>query len=311
MPPKSKNRHLYDPQFSKILDAIALPQKIKCGRCNMFRGQPNYSTRQLRDARMKIYEKGQQAVYKISCNKCTGQPLVELECSMCNKTKGLEDFAKNQRNKPDSAECFACTEGRLDLTPVDEEVYEDPRKAFLPAEGVENNNPDYWSSAHSARSTASQFDDQDREDTPAEGGGVTLTLVDNFRGLRVHSSDMHSRTGTLIESDDMYSHSGRAPSTGGPVQSVDDGWTVANKKSDKKPGVFDPTKYGKPQSGATPSTLTNASMNSNYTEPSDNNGKWAKIKAYKPPPKQQQVDDWESESSESEDDGDDDSDLEV
>lgn len=37
------------------------------------------------------------------CTKCTGQQNVEMTCKFCDVTKGLEDFAKNQRNNPDNA----------------------------------------------------------------------------------------------------------------------------------------------------------------------------------------------------------------
>lgn len=60
----------------------------------------NFSSKQLNDARFAIKNRAQ---YKIKCTRCTGGTLVELECMMCNEWKGLEEFAKSQRTKPDSA----------------------------------------------------------------------------------------------------------------------------------------------------------------------------------------------------------------
>lgn len=37
------------------------------------------------------------------CRNCVGGQTVELTCCICDKTKGLEHFSKNQRHDPDSA----------------------------------------------------------------------------------------------------------------------------------------------------------------------------------------------------------------
>ena len=68
---------------------------------------------------------------------CTGGQPVEIECSVCGITKGLEAFAKSQRKKIDTAECFKCTEKRLDVDPINEDVYEDERGSRTFDEGSE------------------------------------------------------------------------------------------------------------------------------------------------------------------------------
>lgn len=99
--------------------------RLKCDRCNKNKGQSAFSNKQLTDARYAIKNHGQVAPYKIKCMPCTGNQPIEIECSVCNITKGLEEFAKSQRKRIDTAECFKCTEKRLDVDPVNEQVYED------------------------------------------------------------------------------------------------------------------------------------------------------------------------------------------
>ncbi|EAT85278.2 hypothetical protein SNOG_07812 [Parastagonospora nodorum SN15] len=58
--------------------------------------------RQLTDLRWQVRTAGNYT-QPINCRRCTGEPLVEIECFMCHKTKGLEEFAKSQRCSPDHA----------------------------------------------------------------------------------------------------------------------------------------------------------------------------------------------------------------
>lgn len=39
------------------------------------------------------------------CRHCVGSQSVELTCTVCDRTKGLEDFAKSQRANRDNAVC--------------------------------------------------------------------------------------------------------------------------------------------------------------------------------------------------------------
>lgn len=82
---------------------------------------------------------------------------------MCHKTKGLEEFAKSQRKKPDSAvstntqlagallicsqKCYACVDDQLAQDAVEDEAYEEPHKAFIPVEHSAGNYPEYWTSS--------------------------------------------------------------------------------------------------------------------------------------------------------------------
>jgi DNA repair protein RAD7 len=120
--------------------------KIKCGRCQKNLPQVKYSIKQLTDARWQIKNSGK--MYKaINCQSCTGQQKVEIECTMCGKTKGLEDFAKSQRSKPDTAKCFKCVEAQLADEAFNEDRYEDLEKAFITPDHSKGQYPEYWSAA--------------------------------------------------------------------------------------------------------------------------------------------------------------------
>jgi DNA repair protein RAD7 len=76
---------------------------------------------------------------------------------MCNKIKGLEAFAKSQRNKPDTAKCFECVEAQLAMEPVNEDRYEDLDKAFVTPDHSGGRYPEYFSSATSTTGSSSTF----------------------------------------------------------------------------------------------------------------------------------------------------------
>lgn len=61
-----------------------------------------YSEKQLTDVRWQL-SRANKITTNPKCLKCAGQTIVEIECVMCHKTKGLEDFAKAQRKKLDDA----------------------------------------------------------------------------------------------------------------------------------------------------------------------------------------------------------------
>jgi hypothetical protein len=141
-----KTHHHHQSTNSDSLKGIALPAKIKCGRCQKNLPQVKFSMKQLTDARWQI--KNSSKVYKpINCHNCTGQQVVEVECTMCGKTKGLEDFAKSQRRNPDTAKCFKCVEAQLANEAFDEEKYEDPDKAFAAPDHSNGQYPEYFSAA--------------------------------------------------------------------------------------------------------------------------------------------------------------------
>jgi hypothetical protein len=84
------------------LKGVPMPPKLKCSRCDKYKGHTAFSEKQLNDARMSFRNR---TTYNIRCGPCNGGQLVEIECCYCGKTKGLDEFAKSQRTKPDSAVC--------------------------------------------------------------------------------------------------------------------------------------------------------------------------------------------------------------
>ena len=90
------------------LQDVPLPPKIKCHRCEKNLPTVKFSEKQLNDFRAQIYQTyGENTTSRIICRKCIGgaQAIVELECTVCGKTKALDAFAKSQRKVPDTAVC--------------------------------------------------------------------------------------------------------------------------------------------------------------------------------------------------------------
>ncbi|KAF2263439.1 hypothetical protein CC78DRAFT_617697 [Lojkania enalia] len=307
----NKNKgHAYDFQAQIALRGVTIPNKLKCDRCSRYFGHTRFSHKQILDAKRAIKDKGVNATYRIKCMACAGGPLVEIECMMCHKTKGLEEFAKVQRAKPDNAKCMACVEDQLALDAVEHDKYEDGRKAFEQVDSSGGVYPDYWVPDMSTASN-SGFDDED----DASGG---ISLDTGMRKLSIANSSGNSSS--LIGSEFSY---------GGPVQHAEQEWTQVQgafswKSSSNTSSVsgFDPSKYGNPSFRSSSVIRTTETINSTFTEKSEIKGGWAKIKAYKPQPqvvpasapapKAESVveDDWSSDESENEEkqDNNDDSD---
>ncbi len=90
--------------------SLSYRSRLKCTRCHKWKGTTNYSNKQLADLRYKIFTHGHAATEDgsgIKCRVCTGQQIVEMHCYMCNRTKGLDEFAKAQRSDPDHAVAIA------------------------------------------------------------------------------------------------------------------------------------------------------------------------------------------------------------
>lgn len=138
--------------------------------CSRNFNQANFSQKQLTDVRYQLSTRG-QILTNPRCLKCTGQPLVELECFMCHKTKGLEAFAKSQRQDTDNAvrilcdwstqamltaskRCLDCTMHQTTRQPINEANYDEPGKAFVRTERS-GGYPDYFATTNSTRDTAS------------------------------------------------------------------------------------------------------------------------------------------------------------
>ncbi|KAF2090276.1 hypothetical protein K490DRAFT_54669 [Saccharata proteae CBS 121410] len=112
-----------------------VPDKIKCDRCKKLKGRMNYSNKRILDLEERI-SRGQSKT--VTCSACLGGQVQELECRMCLKWKGLDDFAKAQRKNPDGAKCNKCMLRQLEAETPQEfgnvgEIEDDDKDAEEPA----------------------------------------------------------------------------------------------------------------------------------------------------------------------------------
>ncbi|RAL10650.1 uncharacterized protein BO97DRAFT_426414 [Aspergillus homomorphus CBS 101889] len=111
----------YSDALREQINNVALPEKVKCFSCKKLR-QPNaYSKRQQEIIRHAVVLQGKRAANftcEARCRTCIGGSVVELKCSICDKTKTLEHFAKNQRGDRDTARCLNCVQSALDVEPL-------------------------------------------------------------------------------------------------------------------------------------------------------------------------------------------------
>nr|KMM70616.1 hypothetical protein CPAG_06927 [Coccidioides posadasii RMSCC 3488] len=108
----------------RALERTHLPDKIKCKICKKIRGANAFSKRQLEELRKAILKNGATGLNGpgyAGCRSCISHQTVELTCCVCDKTKPLEYFSKNQRKDPDNARCTNCVQGYLDIEPVMED----------------------------------------------------------------------------------------------------------------------------------------------------------------------------------------------
>ena len=81
------------------------PARICCKICKKNKSQTQYSNKQLNDLKYKVYKFGRSVATgdTIRCRECTGVQTTELRCAFCEVKKSLNEFALNQRSKPDYA----------------------------------------------------------------------------------------------------------------------------------------------------------------------------------------------------------------
>ncbi|KAE9972320.1 hypothetical protein BLS_004071 [Venturia inaequalis] len=106
------------------LKNIALPDKLRCKRCNKWKkadadGMENFSKKQLAGLREKIYHsgRGKQTPIDVVCITCNSGGNCELHCAYCDTTKGLESFALAQRKNPIAPKCLICMSEQLEFDP--------------------------------------------------------------------------------------------------------------------------------------------------------------------------------------------------
>ncbi|KAH7116835.1 Stc1 domain-containing protein [Dendryphion nanum] len=292
---RSKKYH-YDPSYQQQLQAISLPSKIKCSRCEKHYNPENYSAKQLTDAKENIKAHKSNPFSTIKCRRCTGSQVVEIECTKCGITKGIEEFAKIQRTRPDEARCYRCMNKQTEQEAVSEYS---KHNAFLIPDYSAGKAPEYWNPETITSLNTSQADDHNGSDE--EDGGISITS--KMSTLSVDAKPLIDTTPWGEERD----------KTGGPVQGGEDtigtsSWHTKSLIPSIVAGGFDPRAYGSRVGSSVAGSAK--SSGPKFIPPDDMKSKngWAKIPAYKPPPvpesEPEEEDDWPSESDNDDSDGD-------
>ncbi|KAF1851643.1 uncharacterized protein K460DRAFT_38780 [Cucurbitaria berberidis CBS 394.84] len=271
-----RNMHTYNQEEIDRLQGIPLPEKIRCGRClKNLNSQAKYSVKQLTEARAQIKNFGRMNK-AINCRKCMGEKATEIECTVCNKTKGLEEFANSQRNKPDTARCFKCTDERVSQEAINDEKYKDPKNAFVTPDHSGGNYPEYFSSATSTTDSSSTYGDKSWNSVNGDHDNGSIALTQGLQAMSVSGS-----------SNETAANSGYTYPSARDFKSGDDGnWTEVRTKSWHTESTgpastssgFNSNRYGKaPATSTTGPALTLVSGGAERSETSESrhNG-WAK-----------------------------------
>ena len=240
---------------------------MKCDKCDKWKGHQNFAAKRLNDARLKVH---QRKTFSISCKQCVGTQIVEIECTRCSETKGLEEYAKSQR-KPDTAVCMACMEKQLELDPISGRQYEDNRDAFMLPEKTEW--PDYWN-PEAGSSRATDHATEHATDTSSTGG---VSLNESMSHLK-----LSSKMGPAFSAANGADPSWKSSKSQSLLIDVSDDTapTAATAGSSATTG-FNPNKYGNPcsQSVGSSKTWSTNVPGAHSVKPVGKSG-WAKIPAY-------------------------------
>ncbi|PLB55695.1 hypothetical protein P170DRAFT_471102 [Aspergillus steynii IBT 23096] len=247
----------YSETVKRQLERVVMPEKVKCEVCKKFRLQSFYSKRQLENLRNAIVIQGTRAAHgaHAKCRDCVGTPNFELHCCICDQTKGLEDFAKNQRQNRDAARCLDCVQTHTDVEPVLEE-----NKHLLGIEGsAASVSTSQVGDEMYADTTRKSFDrDEDVDDDASSiGGGVWLETGNNAKAMS--GGKITGDRGNASGSQGNLHRRTAAPSEAS--QSVHGGW-----------GSW----------GVTLSSQAAFSSNNNYAAQTTSRSRFAKIPAARP-----------------------------
>ncbi|RMY90636.1 hypothetical protein D0862_09913 [Hortaea werneckii] len=232
-----------------VIQNVALPEKIKCSRCNKLKAPSNYSNKQIDDLKKKIHQEyGFNATTQgfVPCMTCTGAPRTEMECHYCGITKSLDHFSKQQRKDPDRASCWDCMAERQNQP--------------AGAGGSDDDSP------------TSEDEDSYGDDSDDEVGTVSGT----YATLSINSS---TARGTSSNGGVLLGSKGPGGHTGSTLSSTQGGGVAL--------AGFRPV--GTTALGRAPSTVTQSSTNPTPTssrgekkgvlQDSSNDNKFAKVKA--------------------------------
>ncbi|KAB8278645.1 Stc1 domain-containing protein [Aspergillus minisclerotigenes] len=161
----------YSDAIKRQLERVVIPDRVKCMTCKKIRMQSAYSKRQLDVLRNAIVVQGGRALTGpglAKCRECVGGQTVELRCVICDETKGLEEFAKNQRHDRDHARCLGCVQNHTETEPVFEE-----QKLLAESEMSTAQDTTTSSQADDGYAYSTTYgEDEEDDDDYSIGGGV-------------------------------------------------------------------------------------------------------------------------------------------
>ncbi|KAI5818216.1 hypothetical protein BZA77DRAFT_20414 [Pyronema omphalodes] len=186
MPPKSKNPGYYGAAIGRNLvnqrakvgvtgainPAGNMPSNITCYVCKKSKPLDQYAKRQaqrFQDTIHNPYAPGGRSKKdpKVTCRDCTPQQTTELKCCICEKVKGLNFFANNQRRNRTEARCIACLSSVLEVEPDD---------------------PDFIDGVHTGNDYEDHSDDDDESDDSDEGDFDVATSDEDEKPKPIRNS---------------------------------------------------------------------------------------------------------------------------
>ncbi|KAF2760481.1 hypothetical protein EJ05DRAFT_286215 [Pseudovirgaria hyperparasitica] len=263
-----------------------LPSKIKCYKCNKPKTVTAFSTKQRENAQSSV-RCGRPI--QIACVECNQQTVVEITCIECKVTKSVPEFSKAQAKETDTARCFKCVEERTTME-AQKSDSDDDDAAYSADDDDDDATSFFLSSIPSQTGRA----------TSNNGSGVAVGPVsspsvssyddtrDGFMPYKTKSYISGQTAGKSHNRVPMHNWApGRAQEASRSTPSIATGVSLLTQSG------FNPRGYGHPGSSTAPSVSgsewgsTNTERNSTRNVTGAKHRAFAKVKAYKPPKKEE------------------------
>ncbi|OJJ80614.1 uncharacterized protein ASPGLDRAFT_51475 [Aspergillus glaucus CBS 516.65] len=228
MPPPVKSAYVggWNENTKRKLEQVTIPDKVKCVNCKKVRMQSMFSKRQLEYLRHGIITQGARAVNGTGiakCRTCVGGQTVELKCCICDKIKGLEDFAKAQRQLHDTARCLNCVQFITDTELVDEQK-------LIPESEL---------TTQDTALTRSQFDDESLAATTNRLNLNSPYARSGFSVLEEEDDDLSIGGGVWVESESGNDENSLSKGKSRMYTSFDASSTAHRRVTDSQSGGYD------------------------------------------------------------------------
>ncbi|KAK4982708.1 hypothetical protein LTR66_009139 [Elasticomyces elasticus] len=269
-----------------------LPHRILCTICKKHKPAEAYSNKQLSDYKFQISltqnKKRNHSIIK--CRNCITQPATELQCTVCDRWKSLDEFSKRQRkrgNDSDKHRCRKCVDKQLSVAPEDYDDDEEGSEGSNPYEG-NNDSDDENETSHDSTSGTALSSSISKISLDSPGGGTSRYFSGIFESAASRLQDPHAN---------RLGENGKTATT----------LQYCGYK-------FDPNAYGNPcVARATPSSRAPSSAGNNTFAAAmgTSRGAWAKVRAKKVKPDPVEEDEEDSDDAWANDSDDDDDEEEM